>query len=200
MFVSMLDGSGGGHRVRAAIGEHMQDGEETHHQRQTFVACDWGEKIPDQFHLFSQWEGRGGLTRPLDVAPRHAGLENRAESACLTGLMLQSARNTPSPPSPARSGDDITSPRSSVAGNSCRPVCGRWKFFPTAATLLRAVTPATRCIVSKIRDFECWYSRRMDPTMKKNPVIMRVKTCLFTSHDAGSLCVTAEFVKLKQND
>ena len=80
--------------------------------------------------------------------------ERGAESACLSGLMMQSARNTPPHPPPIlpkspslpppAPGDDITSRRSNMAGNTCRAACGRWKFFPTAVALLQAVAPATR--------------------------------------------------------
>lgn len=80
-------------------------------------------------------EGGGGYRHFLNpLLAQHAAIgdrrevakreENRAESACLSSLMMQSARNTltplPKSPSPARSSDDITSLGSSMAENSCR--------------------------------------------------------------------------------
>lgn len=87
------------------------------------------------FPVRGQRGGGGGYRHFLNpLLAQHAAIgdrrevakreENRAESACLSSLMMQSARNTltplPKSPSPARSSDDITSLGSSMAENSCR--------------------------------------------------------------------------------
>lgn len=134
-----------------------------------------GYRHPSRPHFLNPLLAQhAGIGDRREVAKRE---ENGAESACLSGLMMQSARNTltPSPNLPPLLAPAMTSPpweaawQRAVAGLAC----GRWEFFPTAVTLLQAVTPATECIVSRISDFMCCKLSRKCLTWrwKKNPVI-----------------------------
>ena len=119
-----------------------------------------------------------GISDRREVAKRE---ENRRERGwkCLSERLNDAIcqKHPPHPPPilpkspslpPPAPGDDITSRRSNMAGNTCRAACGRWKFFPTAVALLQAVAPATRWNVSRISDFMRCNSLIMAETVEAN--------------------------------
>lgn len=135
---------------------------------------------PLKTSLFEQQIPRR-LDNKREVAKREENRHERAESACLSSLMMQSGRNTPPldhththssitspnpPPNPACSSGDITSLRSNMAENSCRAACGCWKFFPTEVTVLEAVTGA-----AEIRDSNSLLSVENSRLGDENPVV-----------------------------
>lgn len=98
-------------------GRGVKGREETHHERQT-------QETPPTVHLTLLVQRRSTQTSP-QLKPSNSNRQQPGRG-----------RGCKRPPPPSH---DITSLRSSLAANSCRPPCALCTFFPTAAPLFPAV-------------------------------------------------------------
>lgn len=109
------------------------------------------------------WEGWKCLSEQLNDAI----WQKHSPPRPYTHTHTHSSITSPNPPpNPACSSGDITSLRSNMAENSCRAACGCWKFFPTAVTVLEAVTGA-----AEIRDSNSLLSVENSRLGDENPVV-----------------------------